>query len=407
METIEAPVLLDNEHMSVRRQLKADARALKNTGAGATASGLRLTQRCLPKLAEGISSALKEPLDNRDQLSGFIRVVSSLDPQVIALCSLQSALHSIGRVQPLRDTWLMLGSAISSECWGHKLTQDNPRLAARVMKHAVEKHGNLSNRRITAEKLAAREGYKTKRWTRKAQLVAGAWLCGQLLRWLPEVFETYTDQQNVERLVVSPEADASVAQAFEDAVRLNSVFMPHTTPYADWSSFGMSEAWDSRVALHTTFLRTPHKDIQAAARAAIASGEAQPALDAVNSLQRVAWDINRPVFAVMDELLQGHAYFDLQGQAHDVYVKGMPKYRKTPAPPKKPYETMTEPEQRHYRKQRAQLEDYNRSLVSDRTVLAENIAVARLLRDEERFYVPMNCDWRARIYALSSFNFQR
>jgi DNA-directed RNA polymerase len=407
MNTIEAPVLLDNEHMSVRRQLKADARAEKNTGAGATAQGLRLTQRCLPKLAEGLSSALSQPLPNNDKLSGFVRVVSGLDPQVIALCILQSALHSIGRAQQLRDTWLMMGSAVSSECWGQKLTQDNPKLAVRVTKLAVEKHGSLRNRRLAAEKIAAREGYKTKRWDRKAQVLAGSWLCSQLLQWLPEVFETYTDQSNVERLVVKPEADEAVANAFEDAVRLNSVFMPHTTPYADWVSYAMSEAWDKRVALHTTFLRTPHKDIQAACRAAIASGEAKPALDAVNSLQRVAWSINQPVLAVMEELLQGHAHFDLQGQAHDVYVEGLPKHRRVSAPPKKPYETMTEPEQRHYRKQRAELEDYNRSLVSDRTVFGENMAVARLLADEDRFYVPMNCDWRGRVYSLSGFNFQR
>lgn len=404
----EAPeVLLNNEHMSVRRQLKADERALKNTGAGATAQGLRLTQSCLPKLAEGISSTLSEPLANNDKLSGFVRVVSGLDANRIALCALQSVLHSIGRASALRDTWLALGSAIAAECWAEKLTIDNPKLAARVQKLAIEKHGNMRNRRIAAEKIAAREGFKTKRWSRKALLSAGSWLCSELLKHLPDVFETYTDQGGVERIVVCPEADEAVARAFDDAVRSNPVFMPSTTPVPPWTAWSMSDAWDRRVALSTTFLRTPYKDVQAACRDAIKSGQAQPAVDAVNSLQAVPWSINTPVLDVFEKLCADPTYTQLDGSTVRLTIAGLPKQKATLAKPEVPYEQMDEGAKRHHRRKLGELEDYNRSLSADRTVLMENLATARLLSEHEQFHVPMNCDWRGRVYSISGFNFQR
>jgi DNA-directed RNA polymerase len=45
--------------------------------------------------------------------------------------------------------------------------------------------------------------------------------------------------------------------------------------------------------------------------------------------------------------------------------------------------------------------------VSDRVLLEEDMITAERMAANERFFTPMNCDWRGRVYGLCHFNFQR
>src|SRR5262249_10081211 len=48
-----------------------------------------------------------------------------------------------------------------------------------------------------------------------------------------------------------------------------------------------------------------------------------------------------------------------------------------------------------------------RAFVRDRTLFTQDIKNAEMLAKHERFWTPMNMDWRGRVYGLPSFAFHR
>lgn len=110
---------------------------------------------------------------------------------------------------------------------------------------------------------------------------------------------------------------------------------------------------------------------EGAVRRAIGRGQMQPVLNAINSLQRVAFAINEPVL----DFIKKHA---------------------EPKPvPERPPTWKT-----HRFKKWQQLSTARDGYVTD-TTIADAMVVAR------RFWVPLNMDSRGRIYAIPHFNFQR
>jgi DNA-directed RNA polymerase len=53
------------------------------------------------------------------------------------------------------------------------------------------------------------------------------------------------------------------------------------------------------------------------------------------------------------------------------------------------------------------IKQLNRTLVGGRVGLAEDMEVAARMALQDRFYVPMNMDWRGRVYGVGHFNFSR
>ena len=132
-------------------------------------------------------------------------------------------------------------------------------------------------------------------------------------------------------------------EALARAVRSNPFLSPLAEPPEPWSQVRTGGLPPDHWA-RVPLIREHGRSIEEAARKAIGTGRMQPVLDAINSLQRVPFTINLPVLDFME-------------RADDI------------------------PE------------------------LDAVIAAALTLYD--RFYVPLNIDFRGRIYGASHFNFQR
>jgi DNA-directed RNA polymerase len=137
------------------------------------------------------------------------------------------------------------------------------------------------------------------------------------------------------------------------AVRSNPLLSPLTAPPVPWTQVGRgglpADHW-ARVPL----IREHHGSITEAARKAIGTGRMQPVLDAVNYLQSVAFCINKPVLDFMRRL----------------------------GP--KPGASLSE------------LKVWDLDMVT-----ADAMACC------DRFFVPLNMDFRGRIYGIPHFNFTR
>ena len=118
----------------------------------------------------------------------------------------------------------------------------------------------------------------------------GEWAFNMLLA-LPGVFAL--DPADV--LELTADANDFLDEVLSQAVDNNPLLYPVTTPPLDWTQVNKggppAEHW-ARVSL----IGDNHPAIMGAVRKAIGTGQMQPVLDAVNSLQRVPYRINEHVY---------------------------------------------------------------------------------------------------------------
>lgn len=373
--------------------LKQDARAVRQAGAGATDAGLAITRSCLGPFVEHLKQALVVSTDNTRQENKFIAVVKNLDVEVLALSVIQAVLHCVAKQDTLRDTVETIGIDVSNECWAAKLTQDNPKLAANIAKYVTRRYSKVQQRKRSAVSIAEREGYTQRLWSRPATLVAGNWCLNALRIALPDVFEVELDLAGRAAAISLSEkawdwADAAVAEV----LRRNPVYLPMIEPPRPWTGFYRGGPIDERQ--NPPLVRTRHRATEAAVKSAIRSGQMQPALDGLNALQATAFTVNKPVMDVIQQCWD-------QKRA----VKGLPPRENVPVP-FAPL-NMDEAQKRLWKKREHDVKTRNVGFIGDRLMFKEDMGTAALMAEHERFYTPMNLDWRGRVYALPFFNFQR
>lgn len=389
---------------------KSDERAERSSGWGATTGGKALVSRYHERLAEGFSVALLDAHKGQRSEAGLVVTLRGLSPELLALISIQTLLHSIGLKQELVETLRTLGEAVAGECWAAKLTSDCPKITQRVTQavRSVKTRHSSVDRRMGALKdkieKAAEAGklplsFKARSWPETSLVAAGGWLWNVVSSALPEVFTRITTQRGHSKsqlLTVSAEGMSIVDAALERAMVSNPVYWPTATPPKPWAAWDDGGSWDDRVT--ATVLRSRHKDTQATVKHAIKDGTMKPALDAVNALQSVAFKINWRVLEVIEAC-------DAQG----IVVKGLvPKsLKRTPKPNAFAWEAMEPAQQARFWQNNAEVDKRNRGYIGDRLLFAEDQKTAFAMLEHPRFYTPMNCDWRGRIYGLSHFNFQR
>lgn len=383
------------------KQDKRDGRAAKLAGYGATTGGMHLTRTYLKPVTEAVVAKLSERDHVLSKESELQYVLKSLDPEVLALCILQHGLHSVAQRTQLVRACVNIGLAINRELWAKGLLDTDRKLARKVTKAAKANRGRVDSRFRYAKDLAATNGYRAKTWARPDIVRAGNWACNILCTALPNIFVRVDVDGGMKELHidVTHEAVAMAQEAVTQAVLQNPTYQPRAEKPADWASFNMRIAEDPRVGTGATLLRTHHKDLMSAAAHAINSGQMQPALDGINTLQSVPWKINGWMLSVIQRC------WDL-----NLGVPGLPMKDLIALPERmgrEEFNKLPVGERSLFARQRRTIEAVNRGAVSDAILFREDMGIAGNMLDRPCFYVPMNCDWRGRVYGLSHFNFQR
>ena len=376
---------------------KRNERAFDNAGFGATTGGLAITAQHLDKLITAVVAKLASPSASTSEHYKLERVIRQLQPEVIALATLQGALHSVALQDTLRDTYILIGKMICDECWAAKLTHTDKRLAGKINRAVKASHGSVDVRRSAARAMAYKAGFMMKHWTLVQMVHAGNWCLSLLLDTLPEVFELVAGRNREDALTITAGALHIAENAVAQAVIKNPVYQPRVTPCIPWTSF--SQEVSERVTVGTSVLRTFHKDIIASGRHAIKTGQMQPALDGINALQSVPYVINTWIMNVIQKAYEA-----------GISVAGMPMRDDMKLPPRlseDQYRAMTTGETVVRSKEIAAIRKVNRSLIGERLLFKEDMETAQRLAPHEHFYVPMNMDWRGRVYGITYFNFAR
>lgn len=399
--------LPDELERSKSKIAKIDQRRERAGVWGATTSGQAIVNTYHDRLTEGFRVALLDAHAGMKNEAGLVVTLRGLSPELLALVSIQTILHGVALGEERVQTIKTLGSNVSHECWALKLTSDETGTAARIARAVKERNTSVDRRLANMDKAinkaieagTLKKSFKSRSWTPDALTVAGAWLWNVVSSSLPEVFTWVTEQRGCNKSVRVGLSEGSwdiVGAALDRAMLNRPVYWPTNTPPKPWTFWNDGGSWDERV--NASVLRSYHKDVQSAVKHAIKSGQMKPALDAVNSLQSVAFKINTQVLEVLEAC-------DAQG----IYVKGLAKanVEREPKPNAFAWEDMDKAQRGRWAHKNREVDKRNGGFLSDRLLFAEDMKTAFAMLEHPRFYTPMNCDWRGRVYGLSHFNFQR
>ena len=374
----------------------------KREGAGATERALAVTRKWIPEFAEALKRVLAERSSqwvHRELLA----VIRDLSPEVLALCILQGAQHSIGQRENLRDTALRIGECIAEECWAKGLTEAAPDLAQRIEQRVRRQNVSTERRQKYARTLAGNAGYKTNHWDNERLLRAGEWALLVLLEKLPDVFTIEEGPREDGKkgedkfITLTEEAQAYTENFVRQMILSDPVWLPRPEAPKPWTGWNKGGTWDERLARSLNIMRSRQNLTKEAVRRAIRDGTMKLALDALNALQAVPWRINERVL-----------WYMLVCDANGIEVKGLPTRSSLSALDDKPKNRITSGKERTTRKiKNNELRAAKRRLVSSRALFAGDMQTAALLADYERFWTAMNMDWRGRVYGMPNFNLQR
>jgi DNA-directed RNA polymerase len=299
-------------------------------------------------------SRLADVIRNQVVNSDWILVLGKCDPDSLALATLDTLIASIINQHSEKRTAIKLGRAAHGEAWAAKLLIDDKSLHRRISK--AEDRRNLIKK----------AGYRSKEWSEEQAFHVGTWLIDCCLRALPEIFEMRRYGEIF--IDIRESAKEQAAKLTQILIGSNPVLVPSTSPPKPWIDWRDGGYQDARTRASVTFVKgkaARHKDTEGSFRAAFHSGEMKQHVDAVNSLQAVPYRINKPAL----EALKRYGATLL---SQDVNIN---KVRK-------------------------------RQLKHDLLQLERDVAIADRLADVP-FYIPLNIDFRGRIYPIPHFNYQR
>jgi len=370
-------------------------------GWGATTHGKAIVRSTLGALGSAVREAIANPPVKHSTEAELLSVLSGLDPDLIALCIVQQALHDIATSKDQREMSISVGNNLAGELWAAGLTEHDPKLAARIGKTVKMRHASPKQRRTAARVMAAKakHGFKQRDWSKELKLRAGTWALNLLTQTHPDVFQWVTEAGTNERkLEITETAWDIVDAALKETIARGPVFFPMITEPRRWDQWAGCGSSDPRVDWTVTFLRTRHKDTIAASKHAMKSGTMLKATEGINVLQGVGWRINTRIMDILQRC-----------RAEGIEVKGLPKAdMEVPARTKDAeWELMDEGQRKLKRIKIDAVKRRNRRNRSERVLFDQDMIIAQQLAVHDRFYTPMNCDWRGRVYALPHFNFQR
>jgi DNA-directed RNA polymerase len=388
------------------RYFKLHERTNRNFGYGQTEEALHISQGCYERLEAALEVELEKPVspgltEGWDEKAH--RLLKTLQPHIIALAALNAALRGVMDEEHWTPICIRLGEQLRHELFSQQLEDDDKskkakdRLKPKLEQWVKEKHGSLKYRLQAARSIAKKEGFSlVAKWTPKQEKAVGHWVMDVLVNALPDLFNRFM-HGNAMSLELCEGVSDKAHKAMQEHIRRYPIFLPSEEPPLPWSGWNDGGPVDPIARKLGSVVRTRHRETIASVKAAIRSGQMQPALDALNTIQAVGWRINTYLLSVMKEC-----------KRRGIEVDGLPSDVDMELPQlSKPWDDMGDEEKKLARVERAEVKKENRALSVERLRYDEDMETAEALSNFDAFYIPHNLDWRGREYPMTNFNFQR
>lgn len=379
---------MDAAEYTAQKLNDKDTKIISRLGLGDTEQALELTADYISAYRD-LFADWKEKLKSDVAFRGKIRYLQNLEPDSLAVLSINAAISSLGVDSPtLTSTLRYIGQAAFYECYGHALRSFDTEQAEALIGRTKRANSSLKHRRRGIRGLAKHIGFSFEDWSDAEKLTAGRRLLEVLL--LGPMFALgYLDDQPY--LVFTEEAYSQLRDII-DAITIKRIKgVPQT---------GDLMFWESSV-LHIdnmpySLIRSYQKPVRNHVDRALKAGKMAMPLQALNHIQSVKWRINEEVLEVVE-----------QAYELGLTIEGLPSKADLPAPLRaKDWEAMSDNERYAWRRKAKKIKIANISLEGERIVLNADLSMAHHLKGSP-FWTPMNFDYRGRVYGIPHFNFQR
>jgi len=373
------------------RQIMADA---KENGSETRVGSVRtlLSQFHMP-IVEGIKEFIDECKAGAATRNGVaFKIISELDPDVMAHLALRVVLDKISSTSTLNDASIEIGTMIEDELHYEAFKDEHEK----DYKYALTKakaSASDSYRRRHMKEIARKIGVGFREWGRQDRLRVGLKLI--------EIIIAKTGMVTAEREIHGGTNSPVILRAAEgtlewlqqqDAIleALSPTYMPTIVPPKPWGEGKAGGYWSGRVR-RLRFVKSRGKAQKAEDMPLVA--------EAVNSVQNTAWRINTKVLDVVEQLYS-------MGVTHSV----IPEPDKLDLPVRPVWlkedmkvEEMTEAQAEEFnawKKETAQTHSANAELTHRRITFSRKLMIARKFRDREAIYFPHTLDFRGRMYPV-------
>lgn len=373
------------------RYIKQISKAIQSGREESTAYGTTILAHRLETLATAIAewkeSASKGVASVR---SATYPKVKDAPDSMLAFLTLKAVLSGISGLRTLQFVGVAIGTAIEDELRYAQIRENERKMYEKILIGA-KKRTSGHYRHIYAVRQADRIEDGWQRWTRTGRLHVGIKMLDILIAsiGLVELTHQKVDKdQSIKYVKALPDTLEWIEKKNEVVQYLRPVYEPMVVQPKDWTT-PFNGGYISSNIKPLKLVKTKNKAYLDELR----NTDMPIVYEAVNALQRTAWQINSQVLEVMEQLWDSGSE-----------IAGIPP-RDGLELPVVPHDIDTNDEsKREWRIQAAKTHVQNLSLLGQRIGFNMALGLARRYEKFRKIFFPYQLDFRGRIYAVPHLN---
>lgn len=373
------------------RYIRDVAKAIGSGREEGTAYGQTILAHRLEILCESIDKWKDETSKGRagNNATAF-KKVKDVDSNMLAFLTLKGVLSGISSTRTVQFVTVQIGTMIEDELRFSKI-RENERKAYEKLIIGARKRTSMHYRHIYAIRQADRIEDGWERWTRTDRLHVGIKmldLCMQSVGLVELTHQKVDKEQSIKYVRALPETLEWIEKKNDVTRFLRPVYEPMVVRPKDWTT-PFNGGYISSNIKPLKMVKTKNK----AYLDELKNTDMPIVYEAINALQKTAWQINSQVLDVMEQLWENGSQ-----------VAGLPPRDGLPLPVK-PFDIETNEEaKKEFRIQSAKVHVQNLSLLGQRIGFNMALGLARRYEKFRKIFFPYQLDFRGRIYAVPHLN---
>lgn len=363
----------------------------------------KIVRGAIPILSEALAKWVAEAGQAKGRKPTSYTALSLLDLDAVAALGIMTVFKHLGDPKGARVAGITMGigKMIEIELEGAAVAERDFKAAQRFLKLA---EGKPSAKMLEERfKAMVEENDSGLHWSNNTKVLVGQTVLSVVLVALKDLFFQHTVRQGGKTTAIvelTDEACEAIAAMEERASLEHLPLRPMVTKPRAWQHMTSGAYSDYKLARLVPMVRTYNKEDRTAINEAIAAGEMDEVLTALNAIQDTRWAIDIRVLGMIlhcrEEGIQTASSFPA-ASIPDL----LPKVEA------EAWERMEPAERSARNRQRKSIRDLRRSLGVNARTFDEDMAEAIHLSTFEAFYMPHSLDFRGRTYAVPYFNHQR
>lgn len=375
----------------VDKYIRDVAKAIQSGREEGTAYGQAILSHRLERLAEAIKEWKAETAKgNASRWAIAYNKVKDVDERTLAFLTLKSVLAGVSSIRTLQFVGVTIGTAVEDELRFSGIREAERKEYEKLVIGA-RKRSSTHYRHVYAVRHADRIRDGWERWTRADRLHVGVKLldiCMASVGLVELTHQKVDKDQSIKYVRALPDTLEWIEKKNEVIQYLRPVYEPMVVQPRDWTT-PFDGGYISSNVKPLRMVKTKNR----AYLDELKNTDMPIVYEAINALQRTAWQINSQVLDVLEYLW---------GQGSE--LGGIPPKEGMPLPPK-PHDIDTNEEaKREWRIQAARTHVSNLSLMGQRIGFSMALGLARRYEKFRKIFFPYQLDFRGRIYAVPHLN---